>query len=138
MVSNRPIAAKNCGGIAVTVHVMPQLHPPGPIAPAPSNAFGAAPLRFARFAVTAPLRCGLMFLWSLLSEADLQGRLRSAKTIETKSLIRAERSRLALATAQRLGLDGEHGSGTADERAALPPPPAAVISAAPLPQPCLL
>jgi hypothetical protein len=53
----------------------------------------------------------------LLSEAGPPGRLPAAKTMEAKSLSRAQRSRLARKRATResgLGLDGEHGSGTAD------------------------
>jgi hypothetical protein len=45
--------------IALTAHVTPQLHPPGPIAPAPPNAFGAALLGFVRFAAPAPTRQGV-------------------------------------------------------------------------------
>jgi hypothetical protein len=39
------------------------------------------------------------------------GRLVSPKTMETDGLSRAEGSRFASATAQRLDLDAEHGSG---------------------------
>jgi len=67
----------------------------GRIGPSPSSRFAAAPLCFARFAVTAPRRCGEAHPWSLLSEAGPQGRLPAAKTMKTKSLSRAEGSRLA-------------------------------------------
>jgi hypothetical protein len=90
----------------------------GRIGPSPSSRFAAAPLRFARFAVTAPRRCGEAHPWSLLSEAGPQGRLPAAKTMKTKSLSRAEASRLASETSNPRsgrGLDAEHGSGTADQ-----------------------
>ncbi len=70
-----------------------------------------------RLEVTAPFRCSAVHPWSLLSEAGPPGRLAAAKTMEAKSLSRAQRSRLARERATRasgLGLDGEPGSGTAD------------------------
>ena len=66
----------------------------GPIGPTPSSRCAAAPLRFARYAVTAPFRCG-----------------------DCASMGRAEGSRLAsVASDPRsgLGLEAEHGSGRAD------------------------
>ena len=70
----------------------------GHIGPSPSSRFAAAALRFARFAVTAPLRCGQSHPWSLLREAGPQGRLPAAKTMKANSLSRAEASRLASET----------------------------------------
>jgi hypothetical protein len=40
--------------------------------------------------MTAPFRCGEAHPWSLLGEAGLEGRLLAAKTMETKSLSRAQ------------------------------------------------
>ncbi len=41
----------------------------GHIGPSPPSRYAAAPLRFARFAVTAPFRCGVLFSRSLFSKA---------------------------------------------------------------------
>jgi hypothetical protein len=53
----------------------------------------------------------------LLSEAGPPGRLLAAKTMETKSLSRAQGSMFASETSNLrsgLDIDAEHGSGTAD------------------------
>ena len=70
-----------------------------------------------RLEVTAPSRWGEAHPWSLLREAGLEGRLLAAKTMETKSLSRAQGSMFASAASNpRSGpdIDPEHGSGTAD------------------------
>jgi hypothetical protein len=41
----------------------------GHIGPSPSSRYAAPPLRFGRYAMTAPFRCGKVHPWSLLSEA---------------------------------------------------------------------
>jgi hypothetical protein len=53
----------------------------------------------------------------LLGEAGLEGRLLAAKTMETKSLSRAQGSMFASETSNPrsgLDIDAEHGSGTPD------------------------
>jgi hypothetical protein len=67
----------------------------GHIGPSRSSRYAAAPLRFARFAVTAPFRCGVFVSMVVAAQAGPQGRLRPATTMETTSLSRAEGSMFA-------------------------------------------
>ena len=97
------------GGRHPTDRVRPSA---GPIGPSPSSRFtrllrSTSPLR-----VTAPCRGNFLPPWSLVSEPARRAGFVSPKTMEAKGLSRAQGSRLASATAKRLGLDAEHGSGS--------------------------
>jgi hypothetical protein len=86
------------------------LLPGGHIGPPPSSRFAAAPLRFGRFAVTAPFRCGGFASMVVAAQAGPQGRLCSAKTMEAKSLSRAQGSMFATPGLDPGGATREAGS----------------------------
>ena len=66
----------------------------------PSSRCAAPSLRYGRFAVTAPLRCGGVVSMIFDERSRPAGPARSTKIMETKSLSRAQGSRLARASAR--------------------------------------
>ena len=88
-------------------------HPAATSARRRQAAHAAASLRFAPSGDCAgPMRRFASMAFGERSRPA--GRLVSPKTMEANGLSRAEGSRFALATAKRLGLDAEYGSGWAD------------------------
>jgi hypothetical protein len=124
----------------------------GRIGPPPSSRFAVAPLRFAPSGDGAgPMRRFASMVFAERSRPA--GRLVSPKTMETKSLSRAQGSRLARTRDPRSGLgqrasegtpvfrgavDAEHGSGTADqddfELRCVNPPAARAVTGLRVPQ----
>src|SRR5580692_11261284 len=66
----------------------------GHIGPPSSSAFGAPPLRYGRFAVTTPVRCGFVASKSFAAETGSPP-VSAAKLLGAKRLSRAEGSRFA-------------------------------------------
>ena len=90
-----------------------------PIGPSPSSRFAAPPLRYGRYAMTAPSRRGILPPCSLLREAGPQGRFGQQRAWKpTAWAARRGQGLRAFASNPRsgLGLDAEHGSGSAAPR----------------------